>query len=192
MQVEIGSQDKCATVVVSDTGRGIPPQNLTNIFRPFYTTKGNGTGLGLSLARRIVEEHHGRIEVSSVVGKGSKFTVLLPFEMPAPEVVHPSPALFRGDLPLRQDQEVDSGAEAQERKARHFLALDVVQQSAHCPRVPSPEADGPFRGSLRSPTLARTGLRDLEKRAPLANVSGLRPRHQLGSAVLYCTNNRGS
>ncbi len=87
VQVEIGSQDKCATVVVSDTGRGIPPQNLTNIFRPFYTTKGNGTGLGLSLARRIVEEHHGRIEVTSVVGKGSKFTVLLPFEMPAPEVV---------------------------------------------------------------------------------------------------------
>ncbi len=86
VQVEIGSQDECATVVVSDTGRGIPPQNLTNIFRPFYTTKGNGTGLGLSLARRIVEEHHGRIEVSSVVGKGSKFTVLLPFEMPAPEV----------------------------------------------------------------------------------------------------------
>ncbi|MGB8781503.1 MAG: ATP-binding protein, partial [Terriglobales bacterium] len=87
VHVEIGSEDKCATVVVSDTGRGIPPQNLTNIFRPFYTTKGNGTGLGLSLARRIVEEHHGRIEVSSIVGKGSKFTVLLPFEMPAPEVV---------------------------------------------------------------------------------------------------------
>ncbi len=70
-------------MVVSDTGRGIPPQNLSNIFRPFYTTKGNGTGLGLSLARRIVEEHHGRIEVSSVVGKGSKFEVLLPFHMPA-------------------------------------------------------------------------------------------------------------
>ena len=42
VQVEIGSQDKCATVVVSDTGRGISPQNLSNIFRPFYTTKGNG------------------------------------------------------------------------------------------------------------------------------------------------------
>src|SRR5208337_4474781 len=87
VQVEIGSRDECATILVSDTGRGIPPQNLANIFRPFYTTKGNGTGLGLSLARRIVEEHHGRIEVISVVGKGSKFTVLLPFEMPAPEVV---------------------------------------------------------------------------------------------------------
>ena len=82
VRVEVGSQEDYARVVVSDTGRGISPQHLPNIFRPFYTTKGNGTGLGLSLARRIAEEHHGRIEVSSVVGKGSKFTVLLPFNMP--------------------------------------------------------------------------------------------------------------
>ncbi len=86
VRVEIGSRDDYASVVVSDTGRGIPPQNLSNIFRPFFTTKGNGTGLGLSLARRIVEEHHGRIEVSSVVGKGSRFEVLLPFQMPVAEV----------------------------------------------------------------------------------------------------------
>ena len=82
VRVEIGSRDDCACVVVSDTGRGILPQHLTNIFRPFYTTKGNGTGLGLSLARRIVEEHHGRIEVSSVVGKGSRFEMILPFHTP--------------------------------------------------------------------------------------------------------------
>lgn len=86
VRVEIGSRDGYASVVVSDTGRGIPSQLLPNIFRPFFTTKGNGTGLGLSLARRIVEEHHGRIEVSSVVGKGSRFEVLLPFQMPVPEV----------------------------------------------------------------------------------------------------------
>ncbi len=86
VHVEIGSRDGYASVVVSDTGRGITPQHLPNIFRPFYTTKGNGTGLGLSLARRIVEEHHGRIEVSSVVSKGSKFTVLLPFDMPAAQI----------------------------------------------------------------------------------------------------------
>jgi len=82
IRVEIGSLDDCARVVVTDSGRGIPAQHISNIFRPFYTTKGNGTGLGLSLARRIVEEHHGRIEVSSTVGKGSEFTVLLPFHMP--------------------------------------------------------------------------------------------------------------
>jgi hypothetical protein len=82
VKVEIDKRDSFASVVVSDTGRGIAPQNLPNIFRPFYTTKGDGTGLGLSLAHRIVEDHHGRIEVSSVVGKGSTFTVLLPFQMP--------------------------------------------------------------------------------------------------------------
>ena len=85
IRVDIGSRGDCATVEVTDSGKGISPQNLPNIFRPFFTTKGNGTGLGLSLARRIVEEHQGRIEVSSVVGKGSKFTVLLPFQMPVPE-----------------------------------------------------------------------------------------------------------
>ncbi len=82
VRVEIGARGDCASVVVIDTGRGIPPQHLTDIFRPFYTTKGNGTGLGLSLARRILEEHHGRIEVSSVVGKGSSFEVVLPFHVP--------------------------------------------------------------------------------------------------------------
>jgi len=86
VNVEIGRRDSFASVVVSDTGRGIAPQNLPNIFRPFYTTKGDGTGLGLSLAHRIVEDHHGRIEVSSVVGKGSTFTVLLPFQMPVVQV----------------------------------------------------------------------------------------------------------
>jgi signal transduction histidine kinase len=87
VRVEIGAREGYASVVVSDTGRGISPQNLPNIFRPFYTTKGNGTGLGLSLAHRIVEDHHGRIEVSSVVGSGSKFTVLLPFRMPIAQIV---------------------------------------------------------------------------------------------------------
>ncbi|MFY9674196.1 MAG: ATP-binding protein, partial [Terriglobales bacterium] len=65
----------------------IPPEHLPNIFRPFYTTKGNGTGLGLSLARRIVEEHHGRIDVESSSGKGTTFSVTLPMRQPAPASV---------------------------------------------------------------------------------------------------------
>jgi len=81
IQVKLKLQGQLAAIVVADTGRGIPAEHLPNIFRPFYTTKGNGTGLGLSLARRIVEEHHGRIEVTSSVGKGSKFVVLLPMQL---------------------------------------------------------------------------------------------------------------
>ncbi len=80
IRVEVQATDGAAAVLVHDTGRGIPPENLSNIFRPFFTTKGNGTGLGLSLARRIVEEHGGRIEVSSEVGRGSEFSVILPFQ----------------------------------------------------------------------------------------------------------------
>ena len=48
-------------IIVSDEGKGIPPEHLPNIFRPFFTTKGHGTGLGLSLARRMVESHGGTI-----------------------------------------------------------------------------------------------------------------------------------
>lgn len=76
--VELDRRDDAALVVITDTGQGIAPEHLPNIFRPFYTTKGNGTGLGLSLARRIVEEHQGQIEVSSTLGKGTQFTVHLP------------------------------------------------------------------------------------------------------------------
>jgi len=86
VRVVIGLKDDCASVTVTDTGRGIPEQQLTQIFRPFYTTRGNGTGLGLSLVRRILDEHHGRINVTSEVGKGSTFEVLLPFTAPALEV----------------------------------------------------------------------------------------------------------
>lgn len=63
-----------------DTGCGIAPENLKRLFEPFFTTKpvGSGTGLGLSLSWSIVQKHHGRIEVSSTVGVGTTFTVILP------------------------------------------------------------------------------------------------------------------
>jgi signal transduction histidine kinase len=82
--VTVKSLGPNAVVEVSDNGRGIRPEDLPNIFRPFYTTKGEGTGLGLSLARRIVEDHHGRIDVTSTVGAGTTFSVVLPLQgMPA-------------------------------------------------------------------------------------------------------------
>lgn len=81
--VTVKPQGEFATIEVADNGRGIAPDQLPNIFRPFYTTKGEGTGLGLSLARRIVEEHRGRIDVTSTVGEGTKFLVKLPLRRPA-------------------------------------------------------------------------------------------------------------
>ena len=75
-------------VDVTDTGKGIPPDNLSKIFDPFFTTKpiGQGTGLGLSVSYEIMKKHGGEIKVKSKVGKGTTFTVMLPLtEIPAAE-----------------------------------------------------------------------------------------------------------
>src|SRR3990167_6353838 len=71
-------------IEVEDTGKGIEPKLLNRIFEPFFTTKpvGKGTGLGLALSYSIVQKHHGRIEVDSEVGKGSRFRVWLPVHQP--------------------------------------------------------------------------------------------------------------
>lgn len=65
-------------ITLTDTGIGIPEENLERIFDPFFSTKVDGTGLGLAVSYGIVEGHGGRIEVRSKVGKGSTFTVILP------------------------------------------------------------------------------------------------------------------
>jgi two-component system NtrC family sensor kinase len=65
-------------VAFTDTGPGIPPDHLSKIFDPFFTTKERGTGLGLSVVYGIVERHHGKIEIHSEVGKGTRVAVRLP------------------------------------------------------------------------------------------------------------------
>jgi signal transduction histidine kinase len=73
--VEDGSE--WAVVEFTDTGRGIPLEEVDRIFDPFYTTRANGTGLGLAITRKIVDHLGGRIEVSSREGKGTTFRVFL-------------------------------------------------------------------------------------------------------------------
>ncbi|CAG0993006.1 two-component system, NarL family, sensor histidine kinase EvgS [Phycisphaerales bacterium] len=70
----------CARISVRDTGAGMSPEVRARVFEPFFTTKpaGSGTGLGLSVAHGIVQEHGGWIEVESAPGEGSKFTIVLP------------------------------------------------------------------------------------------------------------------
>jgi len=81
--VELYHDDKDVTVLVSDTGRGIPPENLPSIFDPFFSTKTRGTGMGLSVVLRIVKNYGGRIEVAETGESGTVFLVSLP--------LHPTP-----------------------------------------------------------------------------------------------------
>jgi signal transduction histidine kinase len=76
-------QDGRLDVSVRDTGSGIPPEQLDRIFEPYFTTKEDGTGLGLSLAKRIIEGHGGRIRVLSEVGAGTTVHIQLPLAGPA-------------------------------------------------------------------------------------------------------------
>jgi signal transduction histidine kinase len=74
------AEDGSLTLVVADTGEGIPEENFDRIFEPFFTTKapGKGTGLGLAVCRKIVDQHGGKISVSSRPGEGTRFFVSLP------------------------------------------------------------------------------------------------------------------
>jgi CheY-like chemotaxis protein len=65
-------------ITIKDMGVGIPPENLSRIFEPYFTTKPSGKGLGLTIAYSIVNKHNGHIEVDSEVGRGSAFHIYLP------------------------------------------------------------------------------------------------------------------
>ena len=84
-------------IEIRDNGTGIAPENLTKVFEPFFTTKKMGTGLGLSTVRNLVRKHGGHISVSSVVGEGTIFRLLLPqANQPAEAEVRRTPILRTG------------------------------------------------------------------------------------------------
>jgi two-component system NtrC family sensor kinase len=80
IRVSTQRQPREVHVVFEDSGKGIPQENLSRIFEPFFTTKlpGHGTGLGLSVCHQVIKQHNGRILVESEIGRGTKFTVVLP------------------------------------------------------------------------------------------------------------------
>ena len=135
---------------IADTGPGIPADVRAKIFEPFFTTKpvGEGTGLGLSLCRDIVTDHHGTIEVESEPGRGTRFVIELPVETAppapaksaaaAPPAARPGRVLIVDDEPAvaealseairREGHEVDiagNGAEALDRLAARPYDLIV-------------------------------------------------------------------
>lgn len=78
LTLQTGDTSDAVWVGVTDTGAGIPQEQINRIFEPFYTTKKKGTGLGLMIVQRIVRAHGGRIELESHVGRGTTFRLWLP------------------------------------------------------------------------------------------------------------------
>ncbi|HET6515713.1 MAG TPA: ATP-binding protein [Thermodesulfovibrionales bacterium] len=78
LRIRTGRDNGKFFLSVSDTGKGVPRENLSRIFEPFYTTKSDGLGLGLATTKRIIEEHQGKIDFQSGEGKGSTVMITLP------------------------------------------------------------------------------------------------------------------
>ncbi|MGY3605113.1 MULTISPECIES: sensor histidine kinase [unclassified Bradyrhizobium] len=76
--VAMGISDEQAEILVGDTGPGVADDHLKDVFEPFFTTKTHGMGMGLAIARTIVEAHHGRITVENRIGSGALFRIKLP------------------------------------------------------------------------------------------------------------------
>jgi CheY-like chemotaxis protein/two-component sensor histidine kinase len=113
--LRLGAHENVASITVEDDGPGIPPDRLTRIFDPFYTTKpeGEGTGLGLSVSAGIIADHNGKISAAERPGGGARFVVDLPLSRvepvgPAPDRMRPAavPAapVRRGRILLVDDE----------------------------------------------------------------------------------------
>ncbi|MCW4020212.1 MAG: ATP-binding protein [Candidatus Bathyarchaeota archaeon] len=77
--IRTSRDDGDAFIAVKNTGVGISDENLLNLFKPLFTTKAKGKGFRLAVCKRVIEAHGGTITVESEVGKGSTFTVKIPF-----------------------------------------------------------------------------------------------------------------
>jgi signal transduction histidine kinase len=80
LRIEAKTLRQGVEVMISDSGCGIPPEQMETIFDYYYTTKEKGVGLGLPIAHRIIEAHGGQLRIESQVGSGTKVTVTLPVE----------------------------------------------------------------------------------------------------------------
>lgn len=88
-------------IEIHDDGCGIPPQDVSRIFDPFFTTRSDGTGLGLSVAHRIVSAHGGTIEVRSQIGRGSTFVVKIPADVETARALTADSAETLSEEPMR-------------------------------------------------------------------------------------------
>jgi signal transduction histidine kinase len=88
LDVVLSSEDdgRFARIDVTDSGRGIAPEDIAKVFEPYFSTKETGTGLGLAIVKKTIDDHNGTISVRSKVGEGTTFTITLPAAPPLPNV----------------------------------------------------------------------------------------------------------
>jgi signal transduction histidine kinase len=78
VMIDVMETDIALCITIKDSGKGITSDQLANVFQPFFTSKHKGTGLGMTISKRIIEQHHGSIGIDSQVGKGTTVTISLP------------------------------------------------------------------------------------------------------------------
>ncbi len=86
LRIEAHGLRERVEITISDSGTGIPPDQMEKIFNYYYTTKEKGVGLGLPIAHRIIEAHQGQLKVESQIGIGTKVTIVLPIKRERLEV----------------------------------------------------------------------------------------------------------
>ena len=92
LAIALTADDRDLTVAFRDTGSGIAPEDFRRLFEPFHTTKAGGHGIGLSVVKRIVDAHGGRIDVSSKPGEGTCFRLVFPLATRRARRLPPPPA----------------------------------------------------------------------------------------------------
>ncbi len=80
LTISVFSNDRAVGIAFQDTGEGIPPENLSRLFEPYRTTKPQGSGLGLMIVQRIIQDHGGEIEVHSRPNHETCVTIFLPLD----------------------------------------------------------------------------------------------------------------
>ncbi len=103
--IACSEDDDHIRVEISDTGKGISPENITKIFNPYYTTKATGNGLGLMIVERIVREHGGKLSIETVEDKGTTFILRFPIHPSRIRILPPAADPIAGILPAANNQE---------------------------------------------------------------------------------------
>jgi len=190
LEIAVDEHEGMARLRVSDTGTGIPPAIRARIFDPFFTTKevGKGTGLGLATVYGIVQQHTGRIELESEVGKGTTFTILLlriagtvtqPLKVTAPEVrTHGKGEVI---LFVEDDPAVRTiGVKVLERLGYHVIqaptgADALTEWRAHAPEIQLLITDMVMPGGMSGDELAELLLAE-RPGLPVIYTSGYAPK----------------